>query len=457
MTGRYLAPDFVRAPQGSLLESAAGTPAVFTSTIRMAPMAQQTETATYPRRNVLIGASLFNIAIGSYYAWSVFMPALEAEFGWTRTQTSLVSTVNMVLLATMYNVAGTIIARVGSRNIAIIGGLCFSSGFLLASFAHSLTAMYLSAGLLVGLGLGFGYLPPLAVGFKWYPEARGLVSGLAVGVFAAGSGIVGPVAGGFLPLGWEGLVPKLGWRATFQILAGCYFLLTMAGAYFLTDPPADFVAPGSKARSASAPKVSSVNLTTSQMLKVPTFYPLWLAYMLGCIAGTMAVSQAVPFARSVGYSASGAAIAVTVGAAGSALGRFFSGWMSDHLGRLLTVRVILVISMIAAPLMYAYSTIGVVFYVLLFLVFYAYGTQLSVYTALAGDFYGPKHSAANYGILLLAWGTAGVFGPLIGGQVYGATGSYQYAFYIASAAAVGSLLLLMLAKPPAEAAARAHN
>jgi OFA family oxalate/formate antiporter-like MFS transporter len=421
-------------------------------------MAQHSTAHSIPRWHALAGGCALNIALGSYYAWSVFMPPLEAEFHWTRTQTSLVSTINMVLLATMYNVAGTLIGRLGARRIAIIGGLCFSGGFFLASFSQSLAMLYLTAGVLVGLGLGFGYLPPLSVGFKWYPEARGLVSGLAVGIFAAGSGIVGPVAGGFLPLGWDGLVPNLGWRTTFRILAGDYFVLTMIGAYWLNDPPEGWVAPiPQKSRSASAPKVSSVNLTTSEMLKIPTFYPLWVAYMLGCVAGTMAVSQVVPFARSVGYSASGAAIAVTVGAAGSALGRFFSGWMSDHLGRLLTVRVILVISMIAAPAMYAFRDSGVVFYVLLFLVYYAYGTQLSVYTALAGDFYGPKHSAANYGILLLAWGTAGIFGPLIGGQVYGATGSYQYAFYIAAAAALASLVLLMFAKPPEHAPERVRG
>jgi OFA family oxalate/formate antiporter-like MFS transporter len=419
-------------------------------------MAQHSHSSSPPRWHALAGGCALNVALGSYYAWSVFMPALEAEFHWTRTQTSLVSTINMVMLATMYNVAGTLISRVGARRIAMFGGLCFSGGFLLASFAHSLAALYVSAGVLVGLGLGFGYLPPLAVGFRWYPEARGLVSGLAVGIFAAGSGIVGPIAGGFLPLGWDGLVPRLGWRTTFQILAAAYFVLTMVGSYWLNDPPEGWVPPVAKAKSSSATKVSSVNLTTSQMLKIPTFYPLWIAYMLGCIAGTMAVSQVVPFARSVGYSASGAAIAVTIGAAGSALGRFFSGWMSDHLGRLLTVRAILVVSMIAAPLMYFYSTVAAVFYILLFLVYYAYGTQLSVYTALAGDFYGPKHSAANYGILLLAWGAAGIFGPLIGGQVFQATGSYQVAFYIAAAAALGSLVLLMFAKPPAHAAEPAH-
>jgi len=199
-----------------------------------------------------------------------------------------------------------------------------------------------------------------------------------------------------------------------------------------------------------------VNLTTSEMMKVPTFYPLWVAYMLGCIAGTMAVSQVVPFARSVGYSPAVAAFAVTIGAAGSALGRFCSGWLSDHIGRLLTVRTVLILSTLAAPLLFMFSTSTTIFFILLFIVYYAYGTQLSVYTAIAGDFYGPKHSAVNYGILLLAWGAAGIFGPLIGGRVFSATGSYQLAFYLASAASIGSLLLLFFAKPPAETPQPAH-
>ncbi len=403
-----------------------------------------------PRWHALAGGGLFNIALGSYYAWSVFIPALEKEFHWTRTQTSLVSTIEMVMLATMYNVAGLVIGRFGARKIAIFGGLCFSSGMLLASFSSSLTMLYLTAGVLLGTGLGFGYLPPLSVGFKWYPEARGLVSGLAVGIFAAGSGIVGPVAGGFQPLGWGGLIEKLGWRTTFQLLAAVYFVCTMIGSYWLNDPPEGYVSPGKISKASTATKVSAINLTTSQMLKVGSFYPLWIAYVLGCISGTMTISQVVPFARSAGFSATAAAFAITVGAAGSALGRFFSGWMSDHLGRLRTVRVVLVAGLFAAPALYIFRESVAAFYILLFIVYYAYGTQLSVYTALAGDFYGPKHSAANYGILLLAWGTAGIFGPLIGGEVFTSTGSYQMAFYLAAGASLGSLLLLSVAKPPME-------
>ncbi|MGC4081575.1 MAG: OFA family MFS transporter [Vicinamibacterales bacterium] len=414
-------------------------------------MAQDTETTSYARWHALAGGCLFNIAIGSYYAWSVFVRPLQTEFPeWTRLQTTSIASVNMVLLAVLYNVAGTLIGRFGARNIALFGGLCYSAGMFLASFAHSLPTLYLTAGFMVGIGLGFGYLPPLYVGFKWYPEARGLVSGLAIGVFAAGSGIVGPLAGGLL--GWKGLIAIMGWRSTFRVLAGIYFLCTMIGALWLNDPPASFVAP--KAREgASAPKVSSVNLTTSQMTKLGSFWVLWVAYMFGCFSGTMTVSQIKPFADQsfppiAGVATLVAALAIPMGSAGSAVGRFLSGWLSDHLGRLLTVRAVLVASFFAALLIYQFRSSGALFFIALFVLNYAYGTQLSVYTALAGDFYGPKFSAANYGILLLAWGTAGIAGPLVGGWVFDTYKTYQYAFYAAAVASVISLALLSLAKPP---------
>lgn len=421
-------------------------------------MAHTTDAPNHPRSQVLIGASLFNIAIGSYYAWSVFVKPLQTEFPeWTRLQTTSIASVNMVLLAIFYNISGTLIAKFGARRLAIFGGLCFSAGFLLASYTQSLLWLYLTAGLLVGVGLGFGYLPPLYVGFKWYPEARGLVSGLAVGIFAAGSGIVGPLAGGLL--GWKGLIYLMGWRQTFRVLAAAYFLLTMIGAIWLNDPPADFVAPTPPVK-AAAPKVSAYNLTTSQMLKLPSFWVLWVAYMFGCFSGTMTVSQIKPFADQsfpavAGVASLVAALAIPMGSAGSAIGRFLSGWMSDHLGRLLTVRGVLIAAFFAAPLMYQFRSSAALFFVMLFIVNYAYGTQLSVYTALAGDFYGPKFSAANYGILLLAWGTAGVFGPLVGGWVFDTYKSYQYAFYAAAVASAISLALLSIAKPPTEEQMRA--
>ena len=173
----------------------------------------------------LVGGGLLNVALGTYYAWSVFVPALEHEFGWSRTQTSLVPTIDMVMLASMFLVAGFLQERIGPRRVAMTGGILFSLGLLLASWIQSLPMLYLTWGLLVGAGLGFGYLAPITVGSKWFPNHRGLVNGLAIAIFAGGSGVFGPLAGM--------LIERIGWRATFQALAAVFFVFTMVGAYLL--------------------------------------------------------------------------------------------------------------------------------------------------------------------------------------------------------------------------------
>jgi MFS transporter, OFA family, oxalate/formate antiporter len=299
--------------------------------------------------------------------------------------------------------------------------------------------LYATWGFMVGAGLGFGYLAPITVGSKWFPDQRGLVNGLAIGIFAAGSGIFGPIAGV--------LVERVGWRTTFQLMAGLFFVFTMVGAFLLKNPPADFRPPAPPSPSARRPRMY-LDIPSTEVLRMPMFYVLWIAYALGTTAGTMVISQLVPFARSAGLSVREAGFAITIGAVGSAFGRFFSGWLSDHLGRLSTLRAIIVLSMIATPLLYIERTNVVLFYGLLFLVYYCYGTQLSVYTALAGDFYGPKYLATNYGMLLLAWGFAGVLGPVIGSRVFASTGTYQYAFFGSAVLAALALVNLTIVRPP---------
>jgi OFA family oxalate/formate antiporter-like MFS transporter len=316
----------------------------------------------------------------------------------------------------------------------------FSAGLFFASFTTSLTMLYLTWGVMVGIGLGFGYLPPISVGSKWFPHQRGLVNGLAIGIFAAGSGIFGPLAG------W--LIPQVGWRSTFQILAALFFVFTMVGAYLLKDPPDDFVAPPVRASASKRHAHHHSDVRTSKVIRMGTFYLLWIAYALGTTAGTMVISQLVPFARESGLSAEVAAFAIAVGAIGSATGRFFSGWISDHFGRLFTLRAMIVVSMLATPALYVVRQEVTLFYVFLFLVYYCYGTQLSVYTALAGDFFGTKYLSTNYGLLLLAWGFAGVLGPQIGSRIRVGTGTYQYAFFGSAVLALLALGLLTIIRPP---------
>jgi OFA family oxalate/formate antiporter-like MFS transporter len=401
----------------------------------------------------VIGGVMMNMALGMFYGMSVFMLPLEKEFGWTRAQTSWVSTIGLALIAVWYAIAGFIQDRRGPRPVAVIGGLLFSLGFFLASYTRSLPMFYLTAGVIAGTGSGFGYVVPTSVGSKWFPDKRGLVIGLMVGGYGAGSGVFGPLA--------LSLIDRVGWRSTFQILSLIFLVMTMAGAYLLQNPPAGYVPPGwdpSKARGVTR---AGADVHASVMLRLPTFWALWIAYCLGTTAGTMVISQLVPFARNAGHSAGVAAFALTVGAFGSASGRVLSGWMSDYAGRLNTLRVVLVASACAMPLLFLFREDVVLFYALLAAVYYCYGTQLSVYASTSADFFGTKNVGFNYGLLLLAWGVAAVFGPFLGGRVYVATGEYRYAFFVAAAMSIAALVTLVFARsphePPVRVVARAQG
>jgi OFA family oxalate/formate antiporter-like MFS transporter len=388
---------------------------------------------------------MLNMALGTLYAMSVFMLPLEKEFGWTRAQTSWVTTIGLVMIAFWYVIAGYIHDRRGPQLVAAIGGTLFSAGLLLASFTQSLFMFYATAGVVVGTGSGFGYVVPTSVGSKWFPDRRGLVVGLMVGGFGAGSGVFGPLA--------ASLIERVGWRSTFQILAILFLVMTMTATWLLRNPPPGYRPAGWKPSDARAVGRGNVDVRASEMIRTPTFQALFVAYCLGTTAGTMVISQLVPFARSAGHSAAVAAFALTVGAIGSTSGRVLSGWMSDHVGRLNTIRVMLLVSIAAMPALFAVRETLPLFYLLLAIVYYCYGTQLSVYASTSADFYGTKNVGFNYGLLLLAWGVAGVFGPFLGGRVYVASGEYRWAFYIAALLSTAAFGALSLAKDPRTAPA----
>ena len=189
------------------------------------------------------------------------------------------------------------------------------------------------------------------------------------------------------------------------------------------------------------------------MVRTPQFYLLWVAYCLGTTAGLMAISQLVPFARSAGLSPAVAAFALTVGAFGNAGGRILSGWLSDTLGRLTTLRIMVITSAVTMPLLFAFREEVMLFYILVAAVYWGYGTQLSVFASTTADLYGTKNLGVNYGVLFTAWGAAGTLGPLVAGRVFDATRSYQYAFYAAGALALIAFVSLLLTKPISATAA----
>src|SRR5438552_11829229 len=387
------------------------------------------------RWQVVAGGVSMNLALGSRYAWSVFVLPLEKEFGWTRAQTSWVFTIAVLTFAATFILAGRIQDARGPRICALLGTVLVSAGFFLASFTTSLLFLYTVFGVVVGAGNGFGYSTPTPVASKWFPDKRGLVVGLMVGGYGASSAILGPVA--------TNLIASLGWRPTLRLLGGLFFVMGMIGAWLLKNPPAGYRPAGWNPQAAATQRR---DYSPGEMLRTPQFYFLWFAYCLGTTAGLMTISQLVPFARSAGLTAAAATFAITVGAVGNAGGRILSGWLPDALGRLATLRVMVLGSAVAMPALCVWRQQALLLFVLVAVVYWCYGTQLSVFASTTADLYGTRNLGMNYGLLFTAWGTAGIIGPIIAARVFDAFGDYRYAFYAASALALVAFVSLTLAR-----------
>src|SRR5882762_9771664 len=390
----------------------------------------------------VVGGLSMNLALGTLYAWSVFVAPLEQQFGWKRADTSMVFTIAVMVFALSFVVAGRIQDKFGPLYCSLAGGILVSLGFYLCSYTTSLTYLFICFGVIGGLGNGFGYATPIPVMAKWFPDKRGLAVGLAVGGYGAGSAIFGPLA-------QLKLIPAYGLAATFQILGAIFLVMTMVGALLLRNPPAGY-RPDTWSPAEAKGAAPVRDFGPGEMLRTPTFYLMWLGYALGCSAGLMVISQLVPFAQSVRIAAAAlSTMTLVVGAFGNASGRILSCWMSDKLGRINVLRTMIGISMIAMPALYAAGSNVGILYVAVFVVYWCYGTQLSVNGVAASDFWGTKNAGINYGLLFTAWGVAGIIGPRIGGVLYDRYHDYKAAFYTAAVLAAVALLCEMLVKRPA--------
>jgi OFA family oxalate/formate antiporter-like MFS transporter len=386
------------------------------------------------------GGVSMNLALGTLYAWSVFVAPLEARFGWKRADTSMVFTIAVVALAISFAIGGRMQDKFGPLPCSLVGGILVSVGFYLCSFTTSLNYLYVCFAIW-GLGNGFGYSTPIPVMAKWFPDKRGLAVGLAVGGYGAGSAIFGPLA-------QLKLIPAYGLPTTFRILAGIIFVMTMVGALLLRNPPEGYRPKGWSPEAAKSAAIAH-QFTPGEMLRTRTFYLMWIGYALGCSAGLMVISQLVPFAKSVGIAAAAlSTMTLVVGAVGNGMGRIFSAWMSDRLGRINVLRVMIGIGIVAMPALYAAGGNVALLFIAVFVVYWCYGTQLSVNGAAASDFWGTKNAGVNYGILFTAWGVAGIIGPRIGGVLYDRYHDYQAAFYTAAVLAAVALVCEFGAKSP---------
>jgi OFA family oxalate/formate antiporter-like MFS transporter len=388
----------------------------------------------------MLGGLLMTLALGTLYAWSVFVTPLENEFGWKRAQTSSVFTFAVIMFAASLLLAGKLQDRFGPFWISLTGSILVSLSFLLFAYTSSLYSLYFFYGVLGGTGLGFGFGTVVPVVAKWFPDRTGLAIGLALAGFGGGSAVFGSFANLVL-------FPRFGWRTSCMILGGIFFAMTMTATILLRNPAVRLQ------KTDQFPVFNSEStrhhFTPGELLRTPAFYLLWLGFGLGSTAGLMVISQLIPFAQSQGIaSAALATLGLVVGAFGNVSGRVLSGWLSDTMGRLNTLRVVLAVSSVAMPSLYWVGAHLAALYVLIFVVYFCYGAQASVIPSTVADFWGTRHAGTNYGALFTAWGFSGILGPTIGGVLFDRYRNYGAAFYTAAALAVVALICVLAARKP---------
>ena len=401
----------------------------------------------------VVGALLMNLSLGSLYAWSFFVAPLEKEFHWNRAQTSWTFTIAIFVFGVAFVAAGRMQDKVGPFPVSIIGSIALGLAFLLASRTDSLVWAYLTLGVVLGFGNGFGYATPIPVLSKWFPDKRGLAVGLAVAGYGAGSAIIG------LPFVGPAMLKSIGWRGTFLALGAVYFVATIIAAFLLKNPPVGWKPAGWVPAPASKVAATTHDYTVGEMTKTRQFPLLWVAYCLGASAGLMTISQLIPFAKSIGLPATAATMALLIAAVGNASGRIFSGLLSDHIGRLQTLRLMILISAIAMPVIANVKNLTYV-YLMIIVVYYCFGTILSVMPSATADFFGTKNLGVNYGALFTAYAVAGIVGPMIGGYMFKTYHNYTVAFYaggVLALIAFGCILLATKPQPMGAAATAAAN
>jgi OFA family oxalate/formate antiporter-like MFS transporter len=396
-------------------------------------------------RWLLAGAAvLVQLALGAVYAWSVFVNPFIAQMGWSRTQTTLPFTVAIGVIFIGTLVGGRIQDRIGPRPVVLVGGVIYSVGMMLASLVETpdqLWLLILTYGLIAGLGLGAGYIVPIAMLVKWFPDRRGLITGIAVAGFGAGALITAPVA--------NRLIDPTDVAATFLPLGLAYLVATLVGGSFFRNPPEGYAVPGFEPSSTRV-EATSDSYLLGEALRTPQWYRLTAILTLNVTAGIALVSQAAPAAVAIaGMSSASAAGLVGILGIFNGVGRVLWGWGSDHMGRMRAFAAMFVIQIACFAVLPSAGS-AALFSVIAALVYLCYGGGFGTMPAAAADFFGPRNAGGIYGAMIVAWSLGGVVGPLAIATIVDSTGGFSTPFYlIAGLAAVSVALPLTTRKPQA--------
>jgi len=416
---------------------------------------------------VVGGGILVQLGLGVIYAWPVFTLALR-DAGWTRTQTQLVFSTQLATFAIVMVVAGRLLGTVGPRALALAGGLTLGLGYLAAGLSGgtSFPAVLVSVGLVGGAGIGLGYVVPIAVGMRWFPDRKGMITGIAVAGFGFGATLWVKLADN-----WGHLLADHGLGGTFAIIGLVLAALVAVGSIWMVFPPDGWKPAGRLPRPAGPPerRAGAVEMSSEEMLRTRQYWLLMTAFALGASAGLMAVgllkifpTEALSNAMHAAAAAAGGtpdhqAIAACAGAiAGNAtafcfplangLGRLAWGAVSDWLGRPRSIAAMMALQGLTMFLFPAMAGSEYLLYLGTALVGFNFGGNFALFPAATADFFGARNVGRNYGWIFLAYAVGGILGPVMGGKL-GDLGNFPLAFTICGVLCLLAATMALLLRP----------
>ncbi|WP_340113183.1 L-lactate MFS transporter [Maribellus mangrovi] len=411
---------------------------------------------TFNRGFVVLGAILIQLALGAIYAWSVFTPSLKVA-GWSSENTQWVFAVGLASFALFMVFAGKKLKSWGPRTLSWTGGVILGLGYLLAGLfggTNFITVLIL-VGLVGGMGIGFAYVVPIAVGMRWYPDKKGMITGLAVAGFGFGAMLWVKLAGS-----WGHLIENFGLSTTFVIYGFAFALMVIIGGFWMKFPPEGWQPEGFEAEESAKetkPK-TSLNLTSNEMLGKVQFYLIFLTFVFSAGAGLMSIGlmklypmQALMesgISETAASAIAGTAMAVFFSLA-NGLGRILWGLISDKLGRKLSITLMTAIQGITVILFTFMAGNEILLYLGATLIGFNFGGNFALFPTITADTFGAKNVGQNYPFVFLAYGVGGIFGPILGGRM-GDLNNFALAFTISGAAVLIGTILISFVKTPQE-------
>jgi MFS transporter, OFA family, oxalate/formate antiporter len=384
------------------------------------------------RWGIAMAAIVMQLCLGTVYAWSVFKKPLIGAHGWGETETQLTFMIFMFTIGCAAAFGGTLVDKKGPRFVATIGGILFGAATLLSGVADqtgSLPLLYLSYGLIGGLGNGFCYVTPIATLIRWFPDKRGLVTGLAVMGFGFGAFFMGKIAPAMI-IAYKGGLTASGVAQTFYIWGAIFLVLVVGAAQLFKNPPAGWL-PAGFTPSASAVSAAD-SFTFGEAVKTPQWWMLWAMLFLNVSAGLGLISQLSPLAQEYykplitdanilgnpealtkALAVAGGTV-VSISAIFNGLGRLFWARMSDTIGR----KGVFGFMFASQAVIYILVAMGILSSYWIFLIaacylLACYGGGFATMPAFAADNFGPGYIGKVYGFMLTAWSCAGILGPLV--------------------------------------------